>query len=132
MDPRFTCDGEDISPHLAWEDVPKETKSLALSLSDPDAPSGNFIHWLVINIPAETREIPSGGPLPKEAEELVTDFGKSGYGGPCPPSGTHHYEFRLFALKSEKLEEVDKSNFSSKIAQNKIAEARITGLYRRD
>jgi len=90
---RFTCDGQDLSPHLAWSDLPQGTQSLALMCHDPDAPVGDWIHWLVHDIPAETDHLPRGGPLPSGAKETVNDFGYSRYGGPCPPSGRHRYFF---------------------------------------
>jgi Raf kinase inhibitor-like YbhB/YbcL family protein len=93
----FTCDGTDRSPALNWDEPPEGTKSLALVVDDPDAPSGLFRHWGVYDIPVETRSISSGQTIGKQA---VNDFGKSGYGGPCPPKGhgPHHYHFKLFAL----------------------------------
>ena len=89
----YTCDGKNISPALSWSDVPKETSSFALSVIDPDAPGGNFIHWLVYDIPQNISHIPEGGPLPENSKELTNDFGRRTYGGPCPPSGTHRYFF---------------------------------------
>lgn len=93
----FTCDGTDRSPALNWAEPPEGTKSFALVVDDPDAPSGLFRHWGVYDIPAETRSISSGQTIGKQA---VNDFGKPGYGGPCPPQGhgPHHYHFKLFAL----------------------------------
>ena len=100
---RETCDGQNTSPQLAWAGAPPATKSFALILDDPDAPGGTFTHWMVWNIPAGTHELPEN--LPKTAEladgasQGRNDFGKVGYGGPCPPPGKpHRYFFRLFAL----------------------------------
>ncbi len=87
------------SPALKWQNVPKGTKSFVLLLDDPDA--GGFLHWLVIDIPASTSELAegaSGHSMPQGAKEFLNDFGSKGYGGPCPPSGVHHYRFRLYAL----------------------------------
>lgn len=99
----FTCDGADRSPQLAWSAPPVATKSLALIVADPDAPIGTFVHWVLYNLPATTRELPEG--LPKQAElgdgsrQGQNDFSKTGYGGPCPPRGsTHRYFFELYAL----------------------------------
>ena len=96
---KFTCDGADTSPPLQIADIPSEAKSLALIVDDPDAPSGLFTHWLVWNIPPQTGSVREGS-APKGAQG-ANDFGKSGYGGPCPPSGTHRYYFKVFALDRE-------------------------------
>jgi Raf kinase inhibitor-like YbhB/YbcL family protein len=100
---RETCDGQNTSPQLAWSGAPPGTRSFALILDDPDAPGGTFTHWLLWNIPSATHELPEN--LPKTAEladgarQGRNDFGKAGYGGPCPPPGKpHRYFFRLFAL----------------------------------
>ena len=102
--PRFTCSGENVSPPLAWGPVPAEAKSLALVVDDPDAPRGTWVHWVVYNLPAAARELPEGVP----AQDAITgggrqgknDFGQTGYGGPCPPGGTHRYYFKLYALNA--------------------------------
>ena len=96
---KFTCDGADTSPPLQIADIPSEAKSLALIVDDPDAPSGLFTHWTVWNIPPQTSAVGEGS-APKGVQG-TNDFGKSGYGGPCPPSGTHRYYFKLFALDRE-------------------------------
>ena len=95
---KYTCDGNDVSPPLEFINVPKESKSLALIIDDPDAPMGTFVHWVVWNILSSTKKI-------SEGEELTlpqgkTDFGKLGYGGPCPPSKIHRYFFKLYALNT--------------------------------
>ncbi len=96
---KFTCEGADTSPPLQIADVPSRAKSLALIVDDPDAPSGLFTHWMVWNIPPQTGTIGEGA-APKGVQG-TNDFGKSGYGGPCPPSGTHRYYFKIFALDRE-------------------------------
>jgi Raf kinase inhibitor-like YbhB/YbcL family protein len=96
---KFTCDGADTSPPLQIADIPSEAKSLALIVDDPDAPSGLFTHWLVWNIPPQTSAVGEGS-VPKGVQG-TNDFGKSGYGGPCPPSGAHRYYFKIFALDRE-------------------------------
>ena len=106
---KYTCDGEDISPPLNWSGVPEEARSLVLIADDPDAPRGIWTHWVLFDLPVEVSELPKG--LPAEKTVLVAsgearhtarqgrnDFRKLGYGGPCPPSGTHRYSFRLYAL----------------------------------
>jgi len=96
---KFSCDGADTSPPLQIADVPSGAKSLLLIVDDPDAPSGLFTHWTAWNIPPQTSTIVEGSP-PKGVQG-ANDFGKSGYGGPCPPSGTHRYYFKIFALDRE-------------------------------
>src|SRR5919198_5718311 len=96
---KFTCDGSDTSPPLQIAEVPSGAKSLALVVDDPDAPSGLFTHWMVWNISPQTGTVGEGS-VPKGVQG-TNDFGKSGYGGPCPPSGTHRYYFKIFALDRE-------------------------------
>jgi Raf kinase inhibitor-like YbhB/YbcL family protein len=101
---QYTCDGQNISPPLAWSDVPNDAKTLALIADDPDAPRGTWVHWVVYNLPAATKELPEGVPAQETAaggRQGKNDFGKLGYGGPCPPSGTHRYYFKLYALNTE-------------------------------
>lgn len=127
----FTCDGADISPQLEWIDPPKETKSFALIVDDPDAPVGTWVHWLVCDIPRKVVTIPQNS-LPRNARQVKNDFGKVEYGGPCPPSGTHRYFFKLYALGVEKLEGVDnKKSFYQKVEEHKIDEAVLMGKYKR-
>jgi len=101
------CTGESKSPALEWKNPPPGTKSFALLVHDPDAPTGGagFWHWIVYNIPGDATSLPEGGPLPKGAVEGNTDMGKPGYIGPCPPPGPkHHYNFMLYPLKVDKLD----------------------------
>jgi Raf kinase inhibitor-like YbhB/YbcL family protein len=126
----FTCDGRNISPQLSWEDVPEGTKSFALAVTDPDAPGGTWIHWLVYDISKELREI-ERGTLPEGAKEVENDFGKRPYGGPCPPSGTHRYFFTIYALDTEQLEGINKHNFLDEVEKHSIQKAAIKGLYKR-
>jgi Raf kinase inhibitor-like YbhB/YbcL family protein len=109
----FGCEGENVSPALVWKDAPAGTKSFALTVYDPDAPTGSgWWHWVMINIPADATGLPQGagdpavGKAPKDAIQVRTDFGKTGWGGPCPPVGAkaHRYIFTLHALKIEKIE----------------------------
>jgi hypothetical protein len=97
--PKFTCDGGDTSPPLEISGIPPEAKSLVLIADDPDAPSGLFTHWLIWNIPPQTNSVVEGS-APKGVQGR-NDFGKSGYGAPCPPSGAHRYYFKVFALDRE-------------------------------
>src|SRR5437868_868945 len=94
--PKFTCDGEDTSPPLKIDGVPQEAKGFVLIVDDPDAPGGLFTHWLVWNIDAKTSSLAAGNA--PGGVQGKNDFGKTGYGGPCPPSGTHRYSFKIFAL----------------------------------
>lgn len=99
---KYTCDGADVSPPLAWDNVPDGTKSFALICDDPDAPMGTWVHWVLFNLPADVRSLPEAVPPDKElsngARQGTNDFRKIGYGGPCPPRGTHRYYFKLYAL----------------------------------
>ncbi|MGC1370697.1 MAG: YbhB/YbcL family Raf kinase inhibitor-like protein [Candidatus Sulfotelmatobacter sp.] len=100
---KFTCDGPDVSPQLSWKNAPARSKTFALIMDDPDAPAGTWVHWLVYNLPSDARELPEGvakqEQLPDGALQGRNDFGKIGYGGPCPPSGKpHRYYFKLYAL----------------------------------
>jgi Raf kinase inhibitor-like YbhB/YbcL family protein len=99
---RYTCDGEDVSPPLSWEAGPEGTKSIALICDDPDAPGGTFVHWVLYDLPGNTQELredmPRDKTLPSGAKQGVNGFGRTGYGGPCPPRGTHRYFFKVYAL----------------------------------
>jgi Raf kinase inhibitor-like YbhB/YbcL family protein len=103
----YTCDGKEVSPPLAWSGVPETARSLALICDDPDAPRGTWTHWVIFDIPATVRSFGEGVPAHERVElgaggetalQGKNDFGKTGYGGPCPPSGTHRYFFRIYAL----------------------------------
>lgn len=99
---KYTCDGADVSPPLAWDQVPEGTKSIALISDDPDAPMGTWVHWVLYDLPAGERELPEGVPaqevLPNGAKQGTNDFRRIGYGGPCPPGGIHRYYFKVYAL----------------------------------
>jgi Raf kinase inhibitor-like YbhB/YbcL family protein len=100
---QYTCSGSDVSPALRWSEVPQNTKSLALIADDPDAPGGTWTHWVIWDIPAQSSGLPEGVPthdvLETGARQGKNDFGRIGYGGPCPPHGkSHRYFFRLYAL----------------------------------
>lgn len=94
---KYTCDGENISPPLEISSVPPMTKSIVLIVDDPDAPAGTWVHWVVFNLPPETTQIAENS-IPNGATEGTTSFGKQAWGGPCPPSGAHHYQFKIYAL----------------------------------
>lgn len=99
---KYTCDGEDISPALTWDEVPTGTQSIALIVDDPDAPRRTFVHWVVYDIPATTRQLPEQITSQNlKGVQGKNDFGKLGYGGPCPPSGIHRYFFKVYALDKQ-------------------------------
>ncbi|MGB5197246.1 MAG: YbhB/YbcL family Raf kinase inhibitor-like protein, partial [Candidatus Deferrimicrobium sp.] len=95
--PEYTCDGANVNPPLTVRNAPAKSGSLALIVDDPDAPRGTWVHWVVWNMGADTKDIPANS-VPTGALQGTNDFGKQGYGGPCPPSGTHRYFFKLYAL----------------------------------
>jgi Raf kinase inhibitor-like YbhB/YbcL family protein len=94
---KYTCDGDDVNPPLEFHDIPGNCVSLALIVDDPDAPSGDFVHWIIWNIVPTVGGIGENS-VPEGGTEGMTDFGRGGWGGPCPPSGVHRYHFKLFAL----------------------------------
>ncbi len=134
---KFTCDGDDASPPLEWSDPPAHTRSLALIADDPDAPSGTFTHWVLYDLPRQTR-LPEGVP-PKEnissgGLQGRNGFGKVGYGGPCPPRGKpHRYFFKLYALDSElKLPPgASKADVENAMKRHIVAHAEWMGKYQR-
>lgn len=128
---KFTCDGENVSPELHWEGVPENAKSLALVVDDPDAPMGTFYHWLVCDIPVAAKGVPQGGPLPPGSRQVANGFGKEGYGGPCPPSGTHRYFFRLYALDVEGIECGSAQEFLQAVQAHKVGETELMAPYTR-
>jgi Raf kinase inhibitor-like YbhB/YbcL family protein len=127
---QFTCDGAGQPPPLAWGEPPEETRSFALVVDDPDAPSGLFRHWGAYNIPASARSVPSS------AAQAVNDFGKTGYGAPCPPNGhgPHHYHFKLFALDVDRLDlpaSAKVAQVESEADKHVVGRAELTGTYER-
>jgi hypothetical protein len=134
----FGCEGGNLSPALEWSGAPEGTKSFALLVHDPDAPTGGagFWHWLVVDIPAQTSSLPQGAAVPAGAKEIATDFGAPGYGGPCPPKGDkpHHYNFTLYALKVAKLDLPPKATASLAgfmVNANALVHSTLTGVYGR-
>jgi hypothetical protein len=129
---KYTCDGENINPTLLINDVPPKAQSLALIMDDPDAPMGTWVHWLVWNIDPKIKEIAENS-VPADAIEGLTSFGKTGYGGPCPPSGTHRYFFKLYALdkKIDLTSKSKKDDLEKTIQGHIIDQAELVGLYRR-
>ena len=137
---KFTCDGADVSPPLGVLDPPPKALSLALICDDPDAPGGTFVHWVLYNLPPDTRSIPEGVPAFEiladlgRARQGKSDFGRIGYGGPCPPPGAaHRYEFRLSALdvllplKGGPI----KADVERAMEGHVLATSRLVGVYQR-
>jgi Raf kinase inhibitor-like YbhB/YbcL family protein len=139
----FGCTGSNVSPALNWSGAPKGTKSFALSVYDPDAPTGSgFWHWVVFNIPANVTSLPKGAgdpksdAAPKGAVQSRTDFGTPGYGGPCPPKGDkpHRYQFAIFALDTDKLDTDENSSpafVGFNVHFHTLAKATLTGRWGR-
>ena len=129
---KYTCEGQEINPPLEFKDVPEDTKSLALIVDDPDAPMKTWVHWTIWNIDAKTTQILQNS-CPKDAVEGITSFGRTGYGGPCPPSGTHRYFFKLFAL--DKMLDLSPNShvrdIESTIERHIIQKAELIGLYKK-
>ncbi|MBI2613366.1 MAG: YbhB/YbcL family Raf kinase inhibitor-like protein [Candidatus Levybacteria bacterium] len=127
---KYTCDGENINPPLSFFDVPRDAKSLVLIMDDPDAPSKTWVHWVVYNIDPKTKEILENS-VPKGAVLGITDFGKPGYGGPCPPSGVHRYFFKLYALDSllDLPQESTKTQIGEVMQGHIIDKTQLIGLY---
>ncbi len=135
---KFTCDGADNSPELAWTDPPAPTQSLALIAEDPDAPGGTFTHWVLFNLSGQTRSLAANvskvDQLPDGARQGRNGFGKIGYGGPCPPPGkAHRYYFRLYALdrKMDLKPATSKEELQQAMQGHTLATAEIMGKYGR-
>jgi Raf kinase inhibitor-like YbhB/YbcL family protein len=128
---KFTCDGEDVSPALRISDIPEGTQGLALIVHDQDAPrEGGWTHWTMWNIPPSTEQI-NENTIPDGVVEGITDFGSFGYGGPCPPAGTHRYNFILYALDAplELDSSADKSELEAAMEGHILDSTTLTGLY---
>lgn len=127
---RYSCKGQNISPPLRWSGVPTGTRALALVVDDPDAPGGNYVHWVLFNIgPAATEFNP--GMVPTGAKQARTSAGEAGYTGPCPPSGVHRYRFTIYALR-QAVPLSDGASLKDSLAQiskRSIAKGRLTGMF---
>lgn len=129
----YTCDGDEVAPPLAWSGVPADAAAVALVVEDPDAPSGTFTHWVVVDIATSTTSSPEGG-IPHGGVQATSSVGSAAYAGPCPPSGTHHYRFTVLALDAEtglgegaSLEEA-----VAAVNDHAVARGTLTGTYARD
>lgn len=138
MIPRqYTCDGADMSPPLSWSGIPEGTKSIAIIADDPDAPGGMWVHWVVYNLPPDLKGLPENVPAQKTLAnggiQGMTDFRRIGYGGPCPPSGTHRYFFKVYALDA--VLDLDpgaiKKRLLNAMEGHILAEGELMGKYRR-
>ena len=136
---KYTCGGENVSPALSWAETPLQARSLALICDDPDAPGGTWTHWIVWNIPAQTSSLPEAVPASQEtiaggARQGKNDFGRIGYGGPCPPPGKpHRYFFRLYALGTmlDVKPGASRSEMESAMKPHVLARAEWMGLFKR-
>lgn len=129
---KYTCDGENVSPPLSITGAPSGTQSFVLIVDDPDAPRGDWVHWTVWNIPPNTSNIGEAS-VPPGALEGMTDFNTSGYGGPCPPSGTHRYQFKLYALDTSLTLDPSarKSDIERAMEGHVLRQTLLVGLYAR-
>ena len=136
---RFTCEGHDSAPPLAWRDVPDGTRSLALIVDDPDAPDPahpqrTWVHWVLYDIPPAASGLPEGGkPLPAGTREGANDWGRTGYGGPCPPIGRHRYFFKLYALdvRLGELPRATKAAVEQAMQGHVLASVELVGTYQK-
>jgi Raf kinase inhibitor-like YbhB/YbcL family protein len=136
--PRYTCDGHDISPPLAWYGAPPETASFAILCEDPDAPRGTFCHWIAYNIDSARNhyeeDVPKRPILNDGTRQGLNDFGRVGYGGPCPPKNHHRYFFRLYALDSilDLADDISMEAFANAIRGHILDESVLCATYRRN
>lgn len=135
---RYACDGQDISPPLAWDEPPPRTQAFALIVDDPDAPGGVFTHWILLNIPASARQLAENVPAQERLENGAlqgkNDFGSIGYRGPCPPRGSgHHYRFTIYALDNPL--DLEPGASGKQVAEamegHVLAQGQLTGTYQR-
>lgn len=134
---KYTCEGQDLAPALRWGGLPEKTRSLALIVSDPDAPDPAapkrvWVHWVVYNLPAQAEGLPEGGKLPAGASEGKNDWGRTDYGGPCPPIGRHRYIHTLYALDTTlDLRQPDKAALEAAMKGHVLGEAQLIGTYQK-
>ena len=134
---QYSCDGPDVSPDLSWSGIPEGARSLALICDDPDAPMGTWVHWVLFNIPVSAdglpAEIPPEAALENGARHGTNDFSRLGYGGPCPPGGTHRYFFKLYALDTELDMDsgITKAQLLEAMQGHILAEGQLMGKYSR-
>ena len=134
---KYTCDGANVSPPLSWTGAPEKTKSLALIADDPDAPGKTWVHWVVYDLPASANSLPENvakqETISSGGKQGTTDFKKIGYGGPCPPSGTHRYFFKIYALddETELKPGATKDELLKAMEGHTVAQGQLMGKYKR-
>jgi Raf kinase inhibitor-like YbhB/YbcL family protein len=134
---KYTCNGENVSPPLRWSDPPPGTQSLALICDDPDAPAGTWVHWVLYNLPSKARAlaeaVPANADLPDGSRQGKNSGGRLGYSGPCPPSGTHRYFFKLYALDTVLglASGADKSQLLPAMQGHILAQTELMGTYKK-
>ena len=130
---KHTCEGTDVAPQLSWSGAPEGTKSFALVMDDPDAPRGTWVHWVAVDLPPSATSLPEGGALPSGARSGTNSWGRTGYGGPCPPSGHHRYFFKLYALDTtlNQLAKATKEQLESAMKGHVLAHAELMGTYQK-
>ena len=134
---KYSCDSENISPPLEWRNAPEETAGFAVICDDPDAPMGTWVHWVIYNIPPQTLRLGEGIPLkpvlPDGSVQGINSFGHTGYGGPCPPGGTHRYYFKVYALSSMKVTRagMTKDKLLSSMEGHILSSGSLMGKYSR-
>lgn len=127
---KYSCDGANVSPPLSWSGVPAGAKSLVLVVDDPDAPSGTYVHWILGGLAPSTRSLAEDS-VPSGAWQAPNSADERAYAGPCPPSGTHHYRFTLYALSSQIDGDLSRGETLARIADAALASGRLTGTYQR-
>jgi hypothetical protein len=133
----YSCEGRDVSPPLSWSEAPEGVKSFVLIADDPDAPGGTWVHWVYYDLPKDLRELPKGVDTTEHpgpgGTQGVNDFGKIGYGGPCPPGGEHRYYFKLYALDQvlNARPGLSKKKIITEMEGHVLAEAQLMGTYTR-
>jgi Raf kinase inhibitor-like YbhB/YbcL family protein len=129
--PKYTCDGEGTSPPLAWSNLPPATRTVAILVDDPDAPRGTFVHWVVVGVPSGTTAIGEGA-VPAGAEQGKNGSGQRGWAPPCPPSGTHRYQFKVFALDGPlTLAQPTETDLVRAMRGHVLAQGVLVGTYQR-
>jgi Raf kinase inhibitor-like YbhB/YbcL family protein len=129
---KYTCDGEGISPPLAWAGVPENARSLAILVDDPDSEDRPFLHWLVSDLPPELHNLDEGAAVPHEAQVAESDAGNMSYYGPCPVTGRHHYHFHVYALDTVLRHQPEsRDEFLSSIEGHVLDEGELIGTYQR-
>ena len=135
---KYTCDGQNVSPPLSWSPIPSGTKSIAILCEDPDAPAGIWVHWVMYNIPPDatglSESVPSDKVLKDGAKQGINDFRKIGYGGPCPPGGTHRYFFKIYALDISLAAEpgITRNDLLKAMEGHVLGQGQLMGRYKRN